>query len=737
MKSEFRQNFEAFCRIFNGERSYIIPLINVNSKTAEELREEGKIFISHAARLNRINYITQSQRAFSIEELSLCFRDIKSLSIGQSLKLFERPNHKDRYSNMLQYLSERPTIFAQIAYFYLVQNDRYNSNYFKIEDDHKFFCFSTFPSIFMFFTTKLAQDLALKFIESLFQLHFYLHSPSFSKQHNFLKDFLFSFFISTNPCQFFESSILPIIATSCSFIEDRKFMYTKTLCRSPYWIQVIHFVDKMIERMETSVSLLPEVSRLLISTLLKICEPYPNLKYELIIDSLFCQYILNYVESPEDLLLNDSVSVLRCLCGLPNLLDDEISELVFKSNIKIGPFIEKLELKREIDNSLTTAMSMSDCTSLITSRDLTLIYSAVFLFSKYCDKNTDEGLTQLLTGISIPKNVNDHDFIQIKSIKSTSSLNQVKMLSTAPYDEIIDIFNSIDLSQINYSTPEELQKQIFMLCSIYLKSQTKQKITTDILTSTNQILANVTQNHQMLKSLSNDLSSALFVITNEKEKYQRQYSFQINILIRKFIIPTLIDHYPNDFLYDHKDIFSPCDSYNRLIDTVTKRINSLRITPENELRLKKSFFLDFIDQIDVAFSFQSKIKTEQTSLRLSEFLIMNSQCVTCLSPQKQKIISAAAVQFQFIKNVHKISFNLLMALKAASIISMLPDNAITIAIAMSGNVDIFGFMYFTNSYFKDERIANVLMTKKEQELLNKIRKSCQYLRDGSFQKITL
>lgn len=741
IKSEFRRNFENFCRIFNGERSFIIPLTNVNKKSAEDLRNEGKCLIEKASLLSRIYYITHSPRNFNADELSTCFRSIKVINVAQSLRLFSRPNHKDRYSQVIQYFIEHPTIFAQLIYFNFVYNISNNDDFLNLVDDRIFFCYSTFPSIYLFFLTKEMQNNALSFIKSLFQLHFYLHSPNLGKSHQFIKDIIFSFFISTNPSNFFNTSILPILGDNCLFIEDVKFSYSKSLNRSLYWSKIVTFVSKVLERMKSSSSLLPEKAKVLIIAIYDVCDKYTLLKYELIVDSLVCRYIKCYVESSTNLVLNDSIKVIQCMCGLPTLLSEETQFIIKSMNYNIDSFIDSLKSRTKIDESITQAVKYAGCVTLITSRDLSLIYRYTEFFIKYINKDNmnqeTEKTCKILNGIDIPNKDSDDQYIMLRTSSFENQSETEKPLPIAPYDEIIDLINTIDLSKIPFETADELQQQLFNYCTLYLKPSMKQRITTDVLNNTKQVLLNIQENHQKQRKLSDSFSSALFVISNEIKKYDDHYSNVINIVLKRMIIPALIDQYPCDFLFNHKDIFSPCSSYDRLIETVDKRIYSLNVSKENETRLIKSFFEDFIDQIDIAFNFQKKVKVNQISNLIQKFLKMNLNALSSVGNQRQKLIKRSSQLFKCILSSHKISFNLSMALSATNLISLLPDDALLLAIAISENPEIFGFIYFTNSYLKDERIANVILTQEEKQLLNKLRKSCQYIRDGNYHSISL
>ena len=94
MKSEFQRNFETFCHVFQNERRAVVPLVSINNKTLEEIRKVGSQLIEGAVFLTRMNYLTHSRKAFDIEDYVLCLKEFSSLSISDSLRLFQKPNHK-------------------------------------------------------------------------------------------------------------------------------------------------------------------------------------------------------------------------------------------------------------------------------------------------------------------------------------------------------------------------------------------------------------------------------------------------------------------------------------------------------------------------------------------------------------------------------------------------------------------------------------------------------------------
>lgn len=130
--------------------------------------------------LSRINDIFHSKKQFTIDELVLPLSEFTILNIAASLRQFARPNHKDRYSRLVQFLVMNPEIFAQIRYFLFVQTDLIDSTSFTVNsDDSTIFCFNPFPAIFLDFERKNPED---------------THGHAFGPRHNFLKHLVFGFF---------------------------------------------------------------------------------------------------------------------------------------------------------------------------------------------------------------------------------------------------------------------------------------------------------------------------------------------------------------------------------------------------------------------------------------------------------------------------------------------------------------------------------------------------------------
>lgn len=745
MKSEFQKNFEAFCRIFQSEKRSVAPLVKINNKAILEIREEGSKLIEEAVFLTRMNYLTQTQKNFNLEDYIFCLKDFSTLSTSDSLRLFKKPNHKDRFSLIISFLSKNTSILSQIVYFFLKDD---NENNIISEDDKSFFCFSTIPAIFLYFITKESQEAALLFFENLFQFYFTFDEKFTStmlkpekKIPKFLDDIVFGYFLATNPGYFFDNAIEPVLNITISFIQDIIYYYTKTLCRTSYWKKVIHFVRIILERMTSMIYLLPISARKLITLLIQSTEKNneSELKYKLIVDNIICRYITTYIRSPNMILLSDAAIVLRTSCSIPTYIGKEATQLVLNSNIKqlIDNLFNAVKTDKETTSDFSLALNLIGSFTFITPRDLGLLFRSITSYVELCEKPSTPTevsanrpiIKKKFTGIDIPSSNSDQKYLQLRTSFTDQTVSNVKLAYTNPYDDLVDIINSIDTSHWEYSTPEELIDKLFKFQPFPIDTILKSTITPEILSDTEKVLTDIKNNKELLNSFLQKLSKSIFVLQNEREQFSMQCKIHRGIIMKKFVVPYIHDKNPFDFIFKLNDLFSPSTLYGKLIDNVDKRIQPLQLSTDNTFELKKIFILEFIDQIDIQFEFQTKVAKEKISKIYSDFCQGNSDTVMKLSPQISRILSNASMELQFVKNYQKISSNLTICLNAVRSLSVFDNKvaAIAMAISISGNPEIFGFLYFVNGYFKDV-ITNIILNEEERGLLDIFKEAGRALR---------
>jgi hypothetical protein len=324
-----------------------------------------------------------------------------------------------------------------------------------------------------------------------------------------------------------------------------------------------------------------------------------------------------------------------------------------------------------------------------------------------------------------PKIVNDRDFFPMRVIDGDGNADEIEIQPTQPYDELVNLLNFVDTSGLDYSTPVELQRQLPMLCTAFMAPMLAQRLTPELLMQTEAPERLAIQNRLYLKPIGERIASGLFASRAEVARLRVQLRSLFDIVVRTQLMPALADAYPLDFMIDGEDLFAPAEAYARLLGHVTHRISALGLTPESDALVTRTFFLDFVDQIDVAMDFQKTIMSAKLPKRLATFCQAHTAAVDALSERQRVVLGRAAVALHGVRRVHSISYNLRVALRALRPLTILPPATMAIAVAMSGNPDIAGFADFINRYLRDDAILAVILLPEEQDLIARLRSAVQ------------
>jgi hypothetical protein len=473
----------------------------------------------------------------------------------------------------------------------------------------------------------------------------------------------------------------------------------------------------LIQRFKESIALFPEAARQLSDSVIRLSDKFGDLKYILIVETFICGYLTRYMSSPDTPVLVDAAKALACLCPMPHPLRRDIGRILVEEELEIDSLLEAMRPVCQSLDDLKSAFDITGRHTLVTTRDLLLLYKGARRYQEFVPAEKQKVLGTSLCGIMEPKVITDASYLQIKVMSSEGSLDALNLRPTEPYDGLADLLNLVDFRPMEYGTPDELQREIRATCAAFISPLLEQRLTPDFLVNTAEVLEDVSQNHITLKSFSEQLCSAIFAAKNERDRLRGQLRSLFQILARSSIVPALVELYPFDFTVREGDLFAPTEAYGRIIENVTARISVLQLTPENEHIVRRTFFLDFVDNIDTAFAFQRMIKVDKMQARFALFCQANADAVTELSLRRAKFLSRAAKTFQWIRCAHSISYNLNVALKAMHPLTVLPSLAVSLAIGMSGNPELPAFTTFVAKYLNDDRIANVIMTKHEQELI--------------------
>jgi hypothetical protein len=227
----FASQIHSFHREFNKERCMIVPTVAVNTGTLTEIKNDCAELVTGMAQLCRFVYVSASPPS----DIELPLQEIRLMALGDGLRLFEKPGHKDRYSHLISLLSTDAGLFAEVVYLALVSR-------VLSEDDLARFIFGTLPAVFNFFLCQPDRVCAFEFVRRVLDLHSYLHGFELSRGHALLPDLVFSFFVATNPVGFFEMALrplLPQLLPRCLMRKDLRYEKCSTGFHRPSYWQVL------------------------------------------------------------------------------------------------------------------------------------------------------------------------------------------------------------------------------------------------------------------------------------------------------------------------------------------------------------------------------------------------------------------------------------------------------------------------------------------------------------------
>ncbi|KAH0795846.1 hypothetical protein GPJ56_000213 [Histomonas meleagridis] len=600
------------------------------------------------------------------------------------------------------------------------------------EDDKKYFCFSTIPAIYNFLLTNQDRQYALEMIKSLFKLHFHIHGFKFSAPHKFLKDIVFGYFLATNPGHFFENVVQPLIPDLLIMVNEIKLKYIKTNAgafRNQYWQRLSKIVISLFNRLNDSIPLLPSPARELIVEISKINtgRAYPT-KYVFIIDTMICGYLEHFVPCEFPFLFRDMCRIIRCCCSRNTVHVDlawRISAFINEKNLNIEKFIAAVNnWDKTVCEKLSYGLETAEKESLFTTRDFNLIYEGVKHFIEESDPELIKPLETQFVGvfqsITAPKVVKDDEYILLQAWKSPPS-TKVELNSNQPMDILVDTMNILDLSKTQIKSPSHLTHLLLRYCDPYLDIPKKVKIESqqDHLKGDEPLKA-LQNNYKKLKEYSDRLFSGLYFVSNENERTQTQLRLFHHINIQANVVPTLALLYPLDFLIDHQNIDDPLTSYNRLTKTVASRTNGLGVLPENQEEIQHCFFLEFVDQIDQAFHFQSNFMSKDKIQLLATFSSKHTDNMSNMSTHGQNLLSKASSYFQRIDPKQRVSQNTKLAVQAMTVMRYYDDIEVQLSIAISLNLGVFAYISFFKKYINLPQIVDYVLTKQEQSLLTRL-----------------
>jgi hypothetical protein len=315
-----------------------------------------------------------------------------------------------------------------------------------------------------------------------------------------------------NPGRFFDAAVLPLLPFFEMISEDRDMAYPGRfpLVRTPYWRQISRFVAALIMKFKSSISLLPHGARQFVETILTLEPQFPHLKYILLVENFICRYLTKYVSSTEKIILVDVTKVFRCLCPMPNALRKDIQTVITEERLEIDSLLQLMRLSSEPFDELLDAFEIAGKFTLVTTRDLALIFKGVQAFQEVVPIARKTILAAPLAGLAAPKVVNDSQFLPLRVLISEYQSDDFDLKPTQPYDEVTDLLNLVNFCEFEYDTPSDLSSQMRKMCSVFISPVLEQRLTPELLVEPSQVQSNVIENPIFLKRFSKSCAPLCF-----------------------------------------------------------------------------------------------------------------------------------------------------------------------------------------------------------------------------------
>ena len=721
--SDFHKKFEEFRENFSKERGLIMAINSVNSKSNSDLKKLYLEYLNSLYLSNRLHYAAFSTEDFSVNSLQFILKGITPLSTAQSQKIFAKPNHKDKYSYLIYWLTNNPEVFAQIAYFYLVSSDISVS-------DKQFFIFNTFPAVFSSFTTFDDQENAVTFLKTIFLLHFELHGLNFSYYHKFLADLCLSFFIATNPGHFFGVVLKPLLREYVSDAKQKMMVYQKQegkLVRTAYYETCISFARDLLKHMMSCITLLHDSSRYFLTQLSQITEDQKYMQ-SFLFDATFSTYLKNNLLNDECLVLKDVCEVIKTIYPqnfMPSKLFAEIQEITKIEEIgDISKFFDSLKLEKitRSNDSVSKAVTMCERSSIYAPKDLQIMYDMTSSFVKEMDK--EQAIPQLVDAINALSplvDTNDDKVVILKQWAGGNLREKVELKPTKTYDDIIDGLSMLDGSNLDYKTGEELADSAILYSGSFMDWMQKLRISTTVenitVNTLDNALKSVIENEQQLNHLSQLLFSAVYFITTDKKQHDEQSLREMNRLVLLKFLPLMKSLYPKEFDFTARDIFQAKDNLKLVFAALDNIIKPMNFPTAHELMISRALFGEYLDALEQVLMFQSTSITKATETLMNNFSEQTKEMENQLSKTHRNLVNQAKELFSMLNPLNQPTRNLGLVIDGMRLLKNFKIEIIAASIAQTKNTAILGFHNFVRTYISDDKIQKVMFDTDELDLI--------------------
>jgi hypothetical protein len=720
----FSEEIASFYQRFNSERCMIIPALGVNAGTLAEIHSECQSIVASSAQLCRQSYFLISRANRPIEPSLHPLREFKVLSLGEGMRLFDKPPHKERYSHLIHHLATNSELLAQIIYFNL------STASILPDDDKTRFIFATLPAVFNFYLHQTDRENGLALIDSVFRLHGYLHGQQISRVHAFLGDLVFSFFLAANPGAFFEVSVRPqlqYLARAHEFDYER--LAGGGIARPKYWNYLGRFAGKLLSVMRLNIPLLPSA---VIAIVRKVIE-MGDLRYSLVLDGLFLRYIQLFTHFDQPDILADLFAAIRCLYPQQTFPARRYKDIAghFGKPASLEQFLSALACAEVADSTVTGALDIAGRQSAYTGRDLGLLWRMVSSFTDWGDACQLKQFAHLLSNIGAPSTGDDEKYIVLVAWGSSDTgPSKLDLREIRHFDDLVDGLNMVNMSQLEFRTPSELVNQLLRFSSQFLDVGQRLRLGAepDLLLKVHEALDGVHENRQRIQDYGDSLCQELYWVRWQRERNEKQVTAVSKLYAERVVLPSLFEQLPDGFRFGASDLIGRTPVLVAVRANAEAALRGLGLAGDAFRIVRRAFIMEFVNRLNSAQQAQQPANWEPASKLFATFLQQKKVVARNLAPEKCFILKTTSRLFKNIKRQARMGVNLAMLTQAMALLQACDDVIVCLAIAFSQNLDLFGLRLFAKGFLMFQNdVTACILTDDDQTLLRRFAKALELI----------
>jgi hypothetical protein len=148
--------------------------------------------------------------------------------------------------------------------------------------------------------------------------------------------------------------------------------------------------------------------------------------------------------------------------------------------------------------------------------------------------------------------------------------------------------------------------------------------------------------------------------------------------------------------------------------------------------IRRQFFLDYINQLHWALRSTKPTSITHCSMLLSKYCQDRREYVKGLPTARLNKLGQMASLIQNIQRGCKFALSLEFVMRAMATLGLYDDQSVGLAIAMSGNLDLFEFQGFLTSFvLQQEEILDTIFSQDEKGLLKRFSAILQVIEDAA------